>query len=177
MKRTTNQFLIATTLAFLLCASPGCVKDATTGKYVLKPAVKAQLTASAKQLGQAAVRVAVSTVDTFAQNELDSLLKNNFTQSSGDLLRSLENSALSASSAELAPTIQQQLEQWLPDKSHWQIYATKIAQLIDGYVKAHPNDPQAKNIALESVATYLNTKPPVTIQPVPTPPHTASDGP
>ncbi len=172
--------LLSLVMLVSLALASGCVKDPVTGKYVWKAAVKAQLATSASQLGQEAIKIAVNTVDNFAQSEIDALIKNNFQQSSGDLLRSLENSAITAGSAELAPTITQQLAQWLPDKSHWQNYATQIAQLIDAYVKGHPNDPQAANVALETVADYLNTKPPspVTIQPAPTPsPATALDGP
>lgn len=164
----------------ILClAAFGCTKDPVTGKWSMSPATKAKFSATAKELGQAAVKIAQNTVDRFATTELDALLKNNFQQSSGDLLRALENSAITAGTAEIAPTITAQLERWLPDKTHWQNYATQIAQLVDGYVKAHPNDPNAANVALETVATYLNSKPPATtIQPVPTPsPSTVSNGP
>ena len=155
-----------------LIAFGGCQYDAATKSYVLKPAVKAELQASLKQLGQAAVSVANNTVAVFATSELDALVKNNFVQSSGDLLRTLENSAITAGTAQIAPTVEQQLQEWLPDKSHWQNYATQIASLINAFAKDHPNDPAALNAALETVATYLNTTTVVlqqTIAPTPTP--------
>lgn len=131
----------------------GCQYDAATKSHVLKPAVKAEL----KQLGQHAVAIAENTVAAFATSEADALLKNNFVQSSGDLLRTLENSAITAGSAEISPTVEQQLTEWLPDKSHWQSYASQISVLLAAFAKDHPNDPAALNAALETVATYLNT--------------------
>lgn len=148
MKSRSPLIVLALTLTLI-----GCQYDAATKSYVLKPAVKAEL----KQLGQHAVSIAENTVAAFATSEADALLKNNFVQSSGDLLRTLENSAITAGSAEIAPTVEQQLTEWLPDKSHWQNYASQISVLLAAFAQQHPNDPAALNAALETVATYLNT--------------------
>src|ERR1041384_462537 len=171
-----KRILIIAVAASIALASTSCVKD-QNGKYVLKPAVKAQIDTSLQQLGQQALTVVQNTVANFAQSETDALIKGNFVQSSGDLLRTLEGSAIAAGSQQLAPTLEQQLQQWLPDKSHWQNYATEISTLVNAWVQQHPNDPNAVNDALETVAVYLNTAtvPPPASTPAPEPSPSPTD--
>ncbi len=135
-----------------------CAKDPASGRYELTPGFKANLAATGKILGQAAIAVATKTVDAYAQSEIDALIKNNFVQSSGDALRSLENTAATQTSAEMGHAVQQILEQWLPDKSHWQKYGDEIAKLISAYAKAHPE--ANRDQILEAVALGLQSKKP-----------------
>ena len=149
--------VIGAMLASLGLAS--CAKD-QNGKLHFTPAFKAKAAASGSFLADEAVKIASNTVDRFAQSEMDALIKNNFQQSSGDLLRTFEGSIFAAGTTEIGPAITALMKQWLPDKTHWQNYAEQIGALVNAYAVQHPNNPAAVNAALEQVALALNTKPP-----------------
>lgn len=90
-----------------------------------------------------------------AQNATDALIKNDFKMSSGDALRSLENTAIDSGLNQIAPLVKNLLATWLPDKSHWQAYTDQVTRLVTHYVAKHPGNPAAVNTALESIAQGL----------------------
>jgi hypothetical protein len=74
-------------------------------------------------------------------------------QASGDALRSLEATSITA----IQPTISATLKKWLTKGVDWSVYTRQVGTIINNYVANHGNNNQAVNAALEAAATALNT--------------------